>query len=542
MEQTQLKWNKPEDLQALLCEVVSWHSRTKTKGEIDFPYKLKNKLLELQYFQNNRSHIRFHDAGKERNAVTALYKSGVTKKTIVLISHFDTVHTEEFGSLGDFAFKPEELTREFKNRIKELPQDAQKDLESGEYLFGRGTMDMKMGLVLHLHLLEKASLENWPINLILLAVPDEEINSDGMKTAVNGLIQLRDEHDLHYELFLNSEPSFSQKPQDENYYIYSGTIGKIMPSALFYGRETHAGEPLNGITGNYMASYLTKEMEFNREFEEEEYGEKTPLPICLQARDLKKDYSAQTSHHSSALYNVFLMKRNAADVMKLFKRTAEKAMEECKKDYLAICKRGGVQPVGEIKVIEYRDLLIYAKKKLGNEKIIQLKNKILQDGSLDERELSVQISDQLMLHCQELAPATILFFAPPYYPAVNSSHSEVVQEKIKLTQEILKDQFGVTANQIHYFNGICDLSYVNYDSSDTEWKKFTDNTPVWGDVYSIPFEGMQKLQSPVLNIGPFGKDAHKLSERLHKKSAFVYTPCVLEAVIKSFFKASIEIM
>ena len=57
------------------------------------------------------------------------------------------------------------------------------DLKSGDYLFGRGTMDMKMGLALHLHLLEIASSEKWPINLMLLTVPDEEVNSAGMRAA-----------------------------------------------------------------------------------------------------------------------------------------------------------------------------------------------------------------------------------------------------------------------------------------------------------------------------------------------------------------------
>ena len=43
---------------------------------------------------------------------------------------------------------------------------------------------------------------------------------------------------------------------------------------------------------------------------------------------------------------------------------------------------------------------------------------------------------------------------------------------------------------------------------------------------------MQKLQAPLINIGPFGKDPHKLTERLHKKSAFEITPKLLEAVVK----------
>jgi arginine utilization protein RocB len=43
------------------------------------------------------------------------------------------------------------------------------------------------------------------------------------------------------------------------------------------------------------------------------------------------------------------------------------------------------------------------------------------------------------------------------------------------------------------------------------------------------------LQAPVLNIGPFGKDAHKLTERLHKESAFVHTPFALKVVVESMF-------
>src|SRR5699024_118278 len=175
------------------------------------------------------------------------------------------------------------------------------------------------------------------------------------------------------DLFLNSEPSFSQKPLDENYYIYSGTIGKIMPSALFYGRETHAGEPLNGINAHYMASFFTRKMEYIPDFTEEEYGEKTPLPVCLKTYDLKQDYSTQTSNHVAALYNVFVMKNNAADIMETFKNAAKTSMAACQKQYEEVCARENVQPVGEIKTLEYSELLTYASKKLGEEAVENIK-------------------------------------------------------------------------------------------------------------------------------------------------------------------------
>ncbi|RKJ37933.1 M20/M25/M40 family metallo-hydrolase, partial [Butyricicoccus sp. 1XD8-22] len=135
-------------------------------------------------------------------------KHSSAKDTIVLISHFDTVQTEEYGDLEELAFHPELLTKELMKRKDNLKEDARIDLESGEYLFGRGTMDMKMGLALHMSLIETAISEDWPINLLLVTVPDEEVNSAGMREAVKALVSLRHQFNLSYKLFLNGEPSF----------------------------------------------------------------------------------------------------------------------------------------------------------------------------------------------------------------------------------------------------------------------------------------------------------------------------------------------
>jgi len=522
-------------LRELICEVVSWRSETGTSGEIEFAYKISDKLHDLPYFQEHPTHISLLDAEQGRHAVTALYKSEQTDRTIVLISHFDTVHTAEFGELRDLAFQPEKLTATFRNHLHLLPETAQEDLLSGDYLFGRGVMDMKMGLVLHLHLLEKASREEWPINLLLVTVPDEEVNSSGMRAAVPGLLSLAEQHDLRYELFLNSEPSFDLYPNDPNYYIYSGTIGKIMPTAYFYGRETHVGEPFGGLTGQYMASFLTQEMEFNILFQETVYDETTPVPVVLKQIDLKKEYSTQTSHRVATMYNVFLMKRNAQQVMDLFKHVTEIAMKACNNHYVAACEREGTTPIGTINVIDYGELERYAIKKHGADVVEAIKVAVSKDDMLDEREKTIQIVDRIMLKCQELAPVAVVFFTPPYYPAINSTESPFIQKKIADINRWATENFNLHPKQVHYFNGISDLSYVNYNAADTGWSKYKDNMPLWNIGYSIPFEEMQQLQAPVLNVGPYGKDPHKLTERLNMTSAFVETPYLLTKLIKSMF-------
>lgn len=534
-----LLWGSPASLRSLLCEVVSWESRTLTEGEKEFPFKVKEKLRKLDYFQRHPDFLSLHEADRGRNLLMALYEHPEAVDTIVLISHFDTVQTEEYGDLEVIACRPEELTQKLFERKHELPDEARLDLESGNYLFGRGTMDMKMGLVLHMALLEKASTQRWPINLVLLTVPDEEVNSTGMRAAVDELVKLRDRRGLTYKMFFNSEPAFSQKPGDEKHYIYSGTLGKIMPAALFYGKETHVGEPLKGMTANFIASFLTQAMEWNALFHENDLGESTPLPVSLQQKDLKMQYSTQTPYRAIALYNIFLMKRNAAEVMELFEQTAKQAATMCNTAYRELCNREGIDGIGEVRVLRYEQLLAYAEAKRGNGFVATLKAEVLEHTEWDEREKSLRIADKLMIQCHELSPAIVLLFAPPYYPAVNSSEDPLIMECVATVQEAAAE-FGVEVDQIHYFKGLCDLSYVNYSDSGNGWSSYERNTPVWGSTYSIPFSGMLELQAPVLNVGPFGKDAHQYTERLHIESAFVQTPHMLESLMKSLCKQVVE--
>ncbi|MHA6251471.1 M20/M25/M40 family metallo-hydrolase [Oceanobacillus sp. CAU 1775] len=536
METTTLRWGTALELRQLLNELVSWKSITLSEGEKQFPSKLHAKLLDLDYFQAHQDQLALHDTTLRRKFLTALYKHPEATQTVVLISHFDTVNTEEYGNLEALATQPEELTKILADHTQELPKEVLKDLESGEYLFGRGTMDMKMGLVTHMHLVEKAIAEEWKLNLLLLTVPDEEVNSAGMRDAAPVLLELKKTYSLDYKLFLNSEPVFSQEPNDKTYYIYSGTIGKILPAALFYGKETHAGEPLSGMTSPYIASFLTKKMEWNDTFQETVYGETTPLPVTLQQTDLRLNYSTQTPYRSSALYNIFVMQRTASEVFDLFEKVAEEAADECNAHYLDVCQKHKVEPIGKVKVIRYKELVDYAIRKFGKEFVEEVKADIQFNDEWDEREKSLRITDKLMIECQELAPAIIILFAPPYYPAINSTGTELAEYITDFVKEKAKRTFDLQTERVHFFNGICDLSYVNFDDDQEGWTSYEENTPVWGESYHIPFEEMGELKAPVYNIGPFGHDAHKRTERVHIKNAFEETPAIIEDLLRDLMK------
>jgi arginine utilization protein RocB len=257
------------------------------------------------------------------------------------------------------------------------------------------------------------------------------------------------------------------------------------------------------------------------------------LPVTLRQRDMKLEYSAQTPYRTSAMYNVFLMEKSAEEVFDQFEKVAIEAMDHCMRDYRAMCERENIEPVGEIRVLRFEQLMKYAVNKFGIDYVNDALYDTMMHPEWDVRDKSMRITDILLVNCQELTPATVLLYAPPYYPAVNSSEDELVKRCVEQIMDNAKHKFGLTIKQIHYFNGISDLSYVNYTEQGDSGVTYEKNTPIYGDFYSIPFKAMRHLQAPVLNVGPFGKDAHKRAERLHIKNTFEEMPILLEEMILS---------
>ncbi|MFS0784290.1 M20/M25/M40 family metallo-hydrolase [Bacillus sp. 1P06AnD] len=527
------KYGTAEELQNLLKTLVAIPSISQSEGEKIFPVVVQGLLKEWDYFKEHPGQVHLGDAAGDTKFLSAFYQSHESAKTIVCISHFDVVSVEEFGEFEQLAFDVDGLSKAFTEHAHRFKETIKEDILSGEYLFGRGSMDMKAGLTIQMGLLEKAILEKWPVNIVLLTVPDEEVNSAGMRAAVDHLVELQETHKLDFLCFLNSEPVFPQTPDDTNYYIYSGSIGKIMPCALCYGKETHVGEPLAGMTSNYMASFVTNQIEFNPAFTESNNGEKTPLPVSLFQKDLKYEYSVQTPYRSASLYNVFLFERSAEEIFSIFEAEVNEAANRLNTHYQHICERENVSGIGHVKVMRYEELERHAAAKHGTETILAWKEEVAARADLDDREKSIRMTDRLMLNCQEIGPSIVIFFAPPYYPAVASEQTEVFRDWVHSIKEEASSEFGLNVQEIRYFNGISDLSYVAYeDKTGMGWKAYEQNTPVFGLTYTIPFKNMSKLQAPVINIGPFGKDPHKVSERLNKRSAFIETPYLIEKYIK----------
>ncbi|OYD56019.1 hypothetical protein CGZ90_19750, partial [Fictibacillus aquaticus] len=432
-------WQTKDQLKNLVKELVNVQSMTFSPGEVYMADFLKVKLQNLSYFNENPEYVRLHGLEDGRKLLTAFVKNGDHKDTVILLSHFDVVHIDDYGDLKPFAFETDLLTDKIAD-LKDLREDVRADIESGEWLFGRGTMDMKAGIALHFSLLEKAAAGHFPGNLLMISVPDEEANSAGMLCGVSVLNELKEEYGIQYKACLNGEPSFTSHPGDNHHHVYTGSIGKLLAGFLCYGKETHVGEPFAGLSGSLMSSEVTKVLEWNTDFIDKMDDEIMPPPSNLLQKDLKDHYSVQIPHASVTLFNVMLMKKPLQQLTDELLSTCVTAAEDLHQFMKNRLKKyediSGISvSAPEISVLTFQQLCDYAIEKYGISEITRIENEVLAKKLGDERETALHFVNEIAGLCRNLAPMIVLFYAPPFYPAVHSSNSSLVQKTMASVME-----------------------------------------------------------------------------------------------------------
>jgi arginine utilization protein RocB len=134
-------------------------------------------------------------------------------------------------------------------------------------------------------------------------------------------------------------------------------------------------------------------------------------------------------------------------------------------------------------------------------------------------------------------PIVVISISPPYYPHVSNDFLET-DPRIDEIHEVINQsasQFNESYQLQKYFMGISDLSYTSLNNSEQVVPYIKNNMPLWDHLYSINFEGLKNLNIPVMNVGPWGKDLHKLTERVNLNDLKNHTPKLIMDIIENMF-------
>ena len=234
-----------EEVKQLTKEMVQIPSINKEpEGETKVAQYVYDYYMKQPYFQAHPEYVKIFQTKNdfvERHSTYAFVKGtkGSSNRTVILIGHIDTVGIDDFGTIKEYACDPDQLPE--KLMTLQLPQEVIDDIKSGIYMFGRGALDMKAGVAGHMYIIKYFSEhpEELDGNIIAIAECDEEDNSKGIITALDELVELKKTQGFEYIACINADYSTNYNPGDENRYLYYGSIGKLLPTFVAFGKEAH---------------------------------------------------------------------------------------------------------------------------------------------------------------------------------------------------------------------------------------------------------------------------------------------------------------
>lgn len=532
-----------EKLLGMIEELVAMPSVTESPDESLPGLWIRKRLEKLPYFKERKDCLIWVETPLEgsqeklHSLVVRVDASVPTDRTILMIGHYDVVGVSVYGEMAKYAFN-----------VKKITEILNKDTE--DVIYGRGTMDMKCGVVLELDIIEEfaSDRELYDVNIVAAFVGDEENSSAGMRGVLPVLSRMKEEG-TDFLAVINTEPCEAGYPGESGPAVFLGTLGKIMPSFYVRGRATHVGNYYEGFSSALAVSRMVSYAEGNPHFADPFNGKCEPSWICLDMGLMKKGYSVTVPDRGFAYFNCFTATNSPSDVMDHMKIIAGYALDQTMaqlndsyRSLLALGCEGKNFGLPRAAVYTLDELKEAARRNCGDgfDKEISEYIRSLPAGDMRERGLAVvdRISDMSGIE----GPYAVCFFLPPWLPVRTDLTDDARDiQTVSAARSVighLMEEHGIKMREVGLFAGLCDLSYVGGKiSSSDEIDALEKNMPGWGEIYSIPMKEMQSLGLPVINLGPCGEDAHKMRERLKLGYSVDILPGLLRYAVKKISNA-----
>ena len=551
-----MKYDIAQEIKEILYGYVKAESISSSAKEKEAERFFLNYFEKQEYYQQNPNLYGAYPIEGDpygRAAVWAMVK-GQGDETVVLIHHNDVVTVEDFKLLKEYAFSPDELEEQLFAIKDTLAPEAREDLESRAYLFGRGVCDMKGGGAIQMALLsEYAREKDFQGNVIVLGVPDEENLSAGMRAGAILLADLQKEYGLRYKLMINSEPHQRKNPEEG---VFSfGSIGKLMPYVYIRGCLAHAGKVFEGLNPTNIMCEIVRRTEVNMDLSDVVGKEAAPPPTWLYLRENKLSYDVSMPLTINGCLSVLTLNQSPAEVMKKVRTICAEAfdtvIEDLNRNHNRFLQATG-QPKKNLpwknKVVDFGELFAEAEASYGTvfteayeKKMAQIREAI-HCGKASLIMSNFELVDFVYNYIDDLSPRIVIGLMPPYYPNVsNIIYYEDEDEQVKGLYAMLKDyvqeKYQQTYRCEYFYTGISDLSYSSMRNGAAVAESLRSSMPFFGTLYSLPTDEIEQVSMPCVNIGPWGKDFHKLTERVLKQDLYDRTPDILNYAITEMLKS-----
>ena len=550
-----MKLNSFDEVKRITEEMVAIPSINKEpEGESRVAKYVYDFYMDLDYFKEHPERTKMFKTKNDfvdRHSTYAYVKGtkGSSGRTVILIGHIDTVGVDDFGTIKEYAFRCSELPEKLKETFK-LPQEVIDDIESGEYLFGRGALDMKSGVAGHMYLIKYFSQHPDELdgNIIAIAECDEEDNSKGIITALDELVELKRKEGFEYIACINADYSTNYSPGDENRYIYYGSIGKLLPCFAAFGKEAHVGQAFSAFDPNLLIAEITRKMSLNTDLCDIAQGEVAIPPISLKQTDTKGPYTVQTALTAFSYYNFFTHGWDPAQVLAKSREVAVSAFEDVidylQAQYRRFCELSKVPYVPlawKTRVYTWKEFYDYLADIHGKEftdYIAKFTRELHEnDPEMDLRMFGLRVCEEAWKWSEDKSPAVIVFFGSVFSARIEMT-GKTDKEKALLSAvegavEKIRPEAERQIKTRMFYPYISDSSFMAVCDDTLAVQALKDNMPQYGVKYTHDIDKIMEINVPVVNIGTFGRDGHMLTERVDMKQTFRNVPNITYETVRT---------
>ncbi|MDR3331173.1 MAG: M20/M25/M40 family metallo-hydrolase [Synergistaceae bacterium] len=541
-----------ERIDRIMRDFVGIYSPTGTAKERSVESFYGEWFKSVEYFRSHADQAGFFEIPGDclGRVIPWCLLKGSGDGAVVLLHHYDVVDTGDYKALSDLATKPNEIMDAFRAGKIELDEESSRDLESGDWIFGRGTADMKGGAAIQMALVERyaalSACGDLRGNIVLIGLPDEENLSSGGRAAPLLLKKLKDQYGLKYLLAFNAEPT--DRVLGENRpKIHVSSIGKVMPLIFARGTLSHAGMVYEGLNPIRIMSEVVGKLDLNASFIEKDGLVSSPASTFLFLKDRKNIYDVSLPMYASGYMNVMFINNSVEWIMKFIREKCAEAFSSAIADvqkscdaYTGVSGHARRQLPWRVNVKFYSELYADAdrdsggKSKAGLAGVISELRQRITAGEISLVEASHVVIEKTLSYVTDISPVIVIALIPPYYPyaasAMLGEGADKANEVCDGVIERAKEKYG-DEHVRHCMVGMSDLSYFiqRPHSADNDYIK--ENMLLWKDIYDIPFDEIAEVSMPVLNIGPWGKDIHKYTERVFSPDLYARTPDLISFAV-----------
>lgn len=509
-----------------------------TKDEALFAQRLLNRIAERPVLSPHKRWLIPVENDPLGRSVAALLVRGEGERAVILTGHYDTVPIDDYGTLRHLALEPEHLRSAMLERLRrsatsEAEKRALPDLESGDFLPGRGLLDMKAGLAAGLAICEAFAGRSKPQgNLLFLAVPDEEATSVGARQLAKSIGPLCAEHGLRPVAAINLDSIADDGDGSTGRAVTLGSIGKLLLTAFVVGMPAHACYPFAGVNAGAIAGAIAAEVEWSTALADLAPGSPGIPPTLLSLKDSKSHYDVTTPSHVWATWNLLYFKREPRELLDSFTDLCRHAVASVS-DRLSATARARGALTGDLPAIEVFDFSTMLAR--GRAAVHDL-DKVLAETAAAAAHAGHNLPEQCRLVTEAVwqrsglaGPAVVTGFGSlPYLPVTLGPAPEA--RRLAAAVERARAAIGADSiTQSAVFPGISDMSFLG-EADLATIPAIAANTPAWG--HGIPWPEQGAVAGvPTVNAGPWGRDYHTPLERMHTAYGFDVLPRFLDALV-----------